>query len=124
MSHIHKLEAYELDEFIIPFFIFIIFVIFDMIQIQRSRHIEQEKIKIYKAMLNSAHHVLNNFLNQMQIFKMEAENTPDFNPDILKLYDKIMKGASIQIEALSSVDAINESSIIESISPKKIRPDI
>ncbi len=115
---LYKLEVYELDEFILPFFTFFLFVIFDVHRRQRANAIELEKVKIYKAMLSSAHHVLNNFLNQMQLFKFEAENNPDFDPEVLKLYDQIMKEASMQIQALGSIDKINEAAILDSVAPK------
>ncbi len=55
---------------------------------------------IYKAMISAIHHVLNNFLNQMQLFKLVAEDTPGFNHEILSLYDDVIDEASGQIEAL------------------------
>ncbi len=118
VTHLEKLESYELDEFIIPALIFFVFVVFDVLRRQKTQTVELEKIKIYKAMLRSAHHVLNNFLNQMQLFKFEAQNNPDFNPEILNLYDQIMKDASMQIEALGSIERIDEVSILDSVAPK------
>ncbi|MCK4837816.1 MAG: hypothetical protein KAS94_03380 [Desulfobulbaceae bacterium] len=76
---------------------------------------EMEKIKVYKAMIHSTHHILNNFLNQMMIFKLTAEETPGFDYDVLSLYEKIIEDASIQIDALSSITNIDEISIRESV---------
>ena len=70
-------------------------------------------------MLASTHHVLNNFLNQMQIFKMTAERTPDFDPNVLTLYSRIMKDAKEQIDALGSITDIDEASIHNSVAPKE-----
>jgi len=118
LNDVHKLEVFEIDEFIIPLFILGIFSIFDMLKWQRDHRVEREKIKIYKAMLSSTHHVLNNFLNQMQLFKITAEQTPDFNPDVLALYEQIMKDATEQIDALGSIANIDEISIQNSVSPR------
>ena len=118
VKHLENLEDYQIDEFIIPALIFFVFVVFDVLRRQKMQTVELEKVKIYQAMLSSAHHVLNNFLNQMQLFKFEAQNTPDFNPEVLNLYDQIMKEASMQIEALGSIDNIDEASILESVAPK------
>lgn len=73
------------------------------------------KIKVYKAMIHSAHHILNNFLNQMMIFKLTAEDTPGFDPKILSLYDKIIGDATTQIDALSSITTIDDISIREAL---------
>ena len=118
VSHLEKLEAYQLDELIIPALIFFIFVVFDALRRQKAQTVEIEKVKIYRAMLRSAHHVLNNFLNQMQLFKFEAKNNPDFNPEVLELYDQIMEDATMQIKALGSIDNIDEVSILDSVAPK------
>jgi predicted PurR-regulated permease PerM len=79
---------------------------------------EKEKIKIYKAMIKSTHHILNNFLNQMMIFKLTAEDTPGFDHNVLSLYEKIIEDATTQIDALSSITTIDEISICTSVAPQ------
>jgi hypothetical protein len=69
-------------------------------------------------MVSSTHHILNNFLNQMQLFKLTAQDTPGFDPQILSLYDRIIKDATNQIEALSNIEKVNETTIQESVIPK------
>ena len=120
MTHelINSLERFEVDEFLIPLFILSLFTMYDQNRRQKLRQIEYEKIKIYKAMLASTHHILNNFINQMQLVKIEAQRTPDFNPKILSIYDSVIKNATMQIEALGSVTKVDEDSIQESVLPK------
>lgn len=118
IHYLYIAETYEVDEFIIPFSIFSLFVFLNLCKRQKDYKIEQEKLVIYKAMLSSSHHVLNNFLNQMQIFKMTAEDTPDFDQDILKLYNQIIKNTSEQIDSLSNITTIDEESIFRSVAPK------
>lgn len=120
VNYLSIMENYEVDEFIIPFFIFCLFAFFDLRKRQKEYKIEHEKLLIYKAMLSSSHHVLNNFLNQMQLFKITAEETPDFDPDILKLYSVILKKASEQIDSMSNITNIDEESIFNSVSPKDL----
>lgn len=116
-SFLNSVERFEVDEFIIPIIIFLFFAGLDLLKRRKSRKVELEKLKIYKAMLGSTHHILNNFLNQMQLFKITADRTPGFAPEILDLYDQIMNDASMQIEALGSITNISESSIETSIDP-------
>ena len=69
-------------------------------------------------MIFAVHHVLNNFLQQMQHFRMKAEDTPEFDRATLSLYDQVIDETSLQIEALSSIAKIDEQSIKRSVAPK------
>ncbi len=111
---LNSFEKYELDEMLISFSFFSLFVVIDHINKKKVQDIELEKAKIYQAMLSSTHHILNNFLNQMQIFKFSAEETPEFPPDVLPLFDQIIEEASEKIEALSNITQVTEASIMAS----------
>lgn len=115
---VHSLEKYEIDELFIPLVIFLIFAFVDMFKRNRINNVNSEKLKIYIAMMSSTQHILNNFLNQMQLFKLTAEDTPKFNPEVLALYDEIIDEASMQITALGNVHHIDEASIQEAVAPK------
>ena len=115
---LNNLEAYEIDELIIPFFIFFMFAFVDGFKRNRLNKVNREKLKIYTAMMSSTQHILNNFLNQMQLFKLTAEDTPNFDSEVLGLYDEIIDEAKMQITALGNVNHINENSIHEAVAPK------
>ena len=115
-------EKYELDELFLSALVFLGFLMIDLFQQQKKQKIEkekeQERITIYTAMLSSAHHILNNFLNQMQIVKITADDTPGFDKKVLDLYDTIMQDAKKQIQELSNLTEITEETIKESVTPK------
>ena len=113
-----SVERFEIDEVIIPIVIFGIFTFFDQIRRRRNHKIELEKIRIYKAMMSSAHHILDNLLNDMQSFKVIAENTPEFDPEVLSLYEKTIEDTSVQIDALGNITSIDEASIHASVATK------
>jgi signal transduction histidine kinase len=113
-----KMEHYEIDELFVGALIFLVFFTVDLLRLQREQKVEHEKNKVYKAMIASSHHILNNFLNQMQLFKITAESTPGFDQEILAMYDTIMKEASDQIKELSNISEISETSIKEAVMPK------
>ena len=77
-----------------------------------------EALKIYKSTLYATHHILNNLLNQLQLFRIEASKSQDFDKRILSRFDVALKEASCLIESLSNVREISEQSIKESIKPK------
>ncbi|MHA7057051.1 hypothetical protein ACWGOQ_0007520 [Aquimarina sp. M1] len=109
------LEQYEFDKFIIPFLIFSIFLVLDMRRRVKKIKLENAKLKIYKAMLSSSHHILNNFIYQMDIFKITAEDTPGFDAKILAFYEDIISNTSHQIHSLSNLSSIDEYSIRTSV---------
>lgn len=117
VSLLHELEHYEVDELIIPLAIFFMFSSVDILKRNRLNKVHCENLKIYTAMMRSTRHILNNFLNQMQLFKLTAEETPNFSPEILALYDEIIDEATRQINALGSVHRIDELSIHEAVTP-------
>lgn len=115
---IERFEKYELDELVLPFIILGTFVIIDLYKNLKAQAIEREKIKIYNAMLSSTHHIINNFLNQMLLFKVTADEIPKFPKEILNLFGEIISEASAQVNALSSIVDIDEESIRNSVTPK------
>ncbi len=71
-------------------------------------------------MIHATHHILNNLLNQMQLFKIEASRSKDFNQDILKSYDIIVNQAIDLVNRLSSIENINDKNIWASVDPQNI----
>ncbi len=116
------LEEYETDELFLSLSLLCVFASLDALRRRRKRKVETEKLKIYKAMLSSTRHILNNFLNQMLLFKLTADRSPGFDPEILQKYDKIIEDATAQIQALGELNEINESTIEASVNPKE-RPE-
>ncbi len=81
---------------------------------------QTEAARIYRSMLSATHHILNNLLHQMELFKMEALNSKDFDQDIIKLYDQVVNEASDLVKRLSDVENITEGDIWASVDPKII----
>ena len=72
---------------------------------------ERDKYQVYESMLNASHHIINNFLNQMMLFRLEAEEHENFDKDILQIYDKIIDKATKQLKALENLPDLSQSSI-------------
>lgn len=81
-----------------------------------------EAARIYNSMIHASHHILNNLLNQMQLFKYEAQHCNNFDREILKLYDDAFDEAKDLIRRLSEVEHITDDNIWASIAPGN-RPD-
>ena len=76
------------------------------------------KAKIYSATVHGAQHVINNLLNQLQYFTIEARKHSDFDPKKLMLLDEVLENASSLMKALSEVQQLDEEVIKQSVYPK------
>ncbi len=115
VSLLNSIQELKLEGIVIPFIIFSIFVIYDIRQRVKKVKMENAKQNIYKAMLSSSHHILNNFIYQMDLFKITAEDTPGFDSKVLAFYEDIISDASDQIDSLSNLTSIDEFSIRSSV---------
>jgi hypothetical protein len=80
---------------------------------------ENEKIQIFQATIRAVHHILNNFLNNMTLFKLEAESCVAFDEQVLDMYDDVINAAQTQIQDLSSIHELTEEKIKNSVFPKQ-----
>lgn len=78
-----------------------------------------EVARTYNSMLHVSQHIINNLLNQMKLFKMEALKQEGFDQDVLKLYDNAINEASDLIKTLSRVEDISEGHIWTSAETEK-----
>jgi hypothetical protein len=70
-----------------------------------------EKADVYQAMLGATNHILRNHLQKMLLFRNEAENSKDFDKDLLKLYDQIIDETNTQIRNLDNIQEPDKSNI-------------
>ncbi len=115
INFLSSLKQVKLGEVIIPLLIFGVFVFLNARRNSKNTEMEKAKRNIYKAMLSSSHHILNNFIYQMDIFKITAEDTPGFDVKVLAFYEDIILNASEQINSLSNLSSIDEFSIRTSV---------
>lgn len=101
-------ELNELWMRIVIVLLIMVFGIFADFFIDRTLHKQLEVARTYSSMLYASRHILNNLLNQMQLFKLEALKTKDFDREIINLYDNSIKEASDLIDTLSKIEVIPE----------------
>ncbi len=112
---LENLEAYEIDEFVLPSFLLLIFSLIDFVRFKKEQKSVREKTQIYKAMVQASDHVLKNCLNQMLLIKYEAEEMEGFDPKVIALFDKSMKEAMEQLDALGRIREVDREKIGDSI---------
>jgi hypothetical protein len=79
---------------------------------------ENEKKEVFIATVTVMQHILNNFLNQMSLFKLEAEECENFDRTVLDLYDDVINEADSQIKKLSAVHTLTQQEIEDSVYKK------
>jgi len=67
-----------------------------------------EVVHVYSSMIHASSDVLNNLLNQMQLFKIEALKSKDFDRDVIKLYDNAIRQASDLVDTFSKIEIASE----------------
>lgn len=79
---------------------------------------EKEKRIVFDATVRSTQHILNNLLNQMQYFKMVADETNAFDDEVNEIYKNTIEEGKELVIKLSSVEELTEENIIGSVYPK------
>jgi len=98
----------DLNELWMRCLIVVLIVAFGVFADRRTGH---EKVAVYRAMLGATNHILRNHLQKMQLFRNEAENSKDFDKDVLKLYDQMIHETNAQIRNLDNIQEPNKANI-------------
>jgi hypothetical protein len=69
---------------------------------------EAEKRDGYNSMLGTTRQMLRNFLTNMLLFRNEAENSKDYNNDVLKVFDEVINDVMAQIENYDNLREANK----------------
>ena len=70
-----------------------------------------EVARTYNGMIQASLHILVNLLNQMHLFKLEAQKSKDFDREVIKLYDNAIDEASNLVDTLSRLHEVTERTI-------------
>ena len=111
----------DFDEIWMRIVIVILLVSFGIYADKHTKSIldkEKEKRIVFEATVRSTHHILNNILNEMQYYKIIADNNMAFDDETNKLYENTITEGKELIKKLSSVDELTEANIIGSVYPK------
>ena len=85
---------------------------------RRLQEKEKDKLQLFRITVRASNHIINNYLQQMQLFKLEADNCDGFSAEILELFDEAMKNTIDEVHKLNTITDLNESSIKSAIFPQ------
>lgn len=95
----------------------ILFGIYSDYQNRKLLAKEQEKLSVFKATVRSSQQILNNHLNQMQLFMLKAKSAGLIDPELESLYNESLAESGELLKSLSMVDNPTEEKIEESVQP-------
>lgn len=108
----------EENEFWMRVIIVVLLICFGLYADHKTKEMvrkEMEKRIIFNATVSSAQHILNNLLNQMQLFKLKAEESNSFDKKTMGLYEQSFNEGKELVKKLSSVKKLTERNIKESV---------
>ncbi|WP_438712445.1 hypothetical protein ACSTS3_08915 [Aquimarina muelleri] len=112
-------KKYGLDEaFFIWIFCFLFFMILNLVE-SFKRKIYLQKKKAYLSMLDESNHMIKKLLYQLQIIRMEAKNSPNFDKQVLRMFDTSIEDAVTMLNKLSDIKKIDKDHIFKKIKPKE-----
>lgn len=105
---LHSLEEYQIDELVIASLILFIGIFIDVlrnaIQDKHLIEIQQQRLRVLKATMTTVHDIMNNFLNSMVLFRVQAQKTQTLNPESIDMLNGLIRDTAQKIVALSDMD--------------------
>lgn len=78
------------------------------LQIDKKLEINDERLKVLKATMKTVEDIVGNFLNNLQLFQLEAEEKNALKPESLELMESIIHDAAARLKKLGDLEAIHE----------------
>ena len=87
-----------------------LFALYAQITSTKVERLREEKLKLstLKATMSTVHDIVNNFLNNLQLFRMEAEESGAISTESLELFDSIIDEAASRLKELGDLEEIAE----------------
>jgi len=90
--------------------------------LKRIANEEKRRLESFKSVVNGAHHILGNYLNQMQLFTLEAEDCPEFDPKLIQQAQSFSDDAAEELRKLAEIKEITSEEIEEVVFADLRRP--
>lgn len=85
------------------------------IALRRQRQLEERRNAVFHKTVEASQHILRNYLNQMQLLRMEAERHPGFDRNALEVADRITEEARAALDRVQAVENISPEHIHEAV---------
>jgi PAS domain S-box-containing protein len=75
-------------------------------RVRLSKALEHQRMETFRATMNSVVDIVNNFLNGLQLIRVECEGR--LAPEFLELFDQLTHNASERVKALANLHEVTE----------------
>lgn len=115
VESLEYLEAIEADEIFLGLIVITFGVVVDLTRrlqkIQTAAVVERERAAVLRSTMRTVLDIVNNFLNSVMLFKVEAERSGALKSDMLSMMDSTIFQTSEQLKELANVQTIIEKNI-------------
>ncbi len=112
---LNSLENFEVDEIFVVVILIIIGLAIDMFVLKNRRAqeiiVQQQRLRVLRATMRSVQDIVNNFLQSMQLFTMEAEKKQALNSKSLETINSLIFETTNKINRLSALESTPEREI-------------
>lgn len=119
------LETFEADEFLVVLLLIIVALLIDLIRLRnrarREHELDQHRVQVMRSTMATVQDVVNNFLNNLQLFRFEAERSQALDADYLKLFDDLIEETAQKIKDIDDMETIAERQICEGLTSLEMK---
>lgn len=105
-----QIKRYKMDKLAMPLAVILVGCLIDRMIVRprekQAAEIQAQRLRVLKATMRSVHHLVNNFLNGLQLFRLDAEDI--LPPESLALFDELVRDTAAQLQVLGDLDATPE----------------
>ncbi len=80
-------------------------------EMTRDKHklkVQEERVKVLRATMRTVHDIVNNFLNNLYLFRYEAEQKDALEPESLILLESVIQDTADKLKKLGDLDSTPE----------------
>jgi PAS domain S-box-containing protein len=78
--------------------------------LRHSQEVQFQRLKTFRATMTTVHDIVNNFLANMQLIRMEAEGR--LSDDTLTLFDRLIQETATELKVLGDLQTIREKEMV------------
>ena len=76
--------------------------------------IKEERLRVFSVTMRTVQDIVNNFLNNLQLFRLEAEKKNALDPESLELMESIIQDTATKLRKLGKLDSIEVKQMVHS----------
>ena len=80
----------------------------DRVKVLEEVRTDEARLQTLKVTMSTVHDIVNNFLQNLQLFRMEAEKSNAINEDYLRLFDSLIDDTTNKLKTVGELDEVVE----------------